>query len=54
MIGLIRLDSTWALDHIDPAKIDREMKGAALQLRLLIDRKGAGSEFTGWLDLPVG
>lgn len=53
MIGLIGLDSTWALDGIDPAEVDRGTREAALQLRLLIDRKGAGSEFTGWLDLPV-
>jgi glucose-6-phosphate isomerase len=29
------------------------MREAALQLQLLVDRKGAGSEYTGWLDLPV-
>jgi glucose-6-phosphate isomerase len=53
MGGLIRLDDTWALDHIDAEEIDGGMREAALQLQLLVDRKGAGSEYTGWLDLPV-
>jgi glucose-6-phosphate isomerase len=53
MSGLIRLDSTWALDHIDAEEIDGEMREAALQFQLLVDRKGAGSQYTGWLDLPV-
>ena len=53
MSGLIRLDDTWALDHIDAGTIDRGMKEAALHLQLLVDRKGAGSEYTGWIDLPV-
>lgn len=53
MNGLIRLDSTWALDQIDSVELDGRMKDAALQLQLLINRKGAGSEYTGWLDLPV-
>ncbi|MFZ2414212.1 MAG: glucose-6-phosphate isomerase, partial [Candidatus Cryosericum sp.] len=53
MSGLIKLDSTWALDHIDSGDIDEGMRSAALQLQLLLDRKGAGSEYTGWLDLPV-
>lgn len=53
MSGLIRLDDTWALDRVDAGAIDRGMREAALQLQLLVDRKGAGSEYTGWLDLPV-
>lgn len=53
MNGLIRLDDTWALDHIDAEEIDGGMREAALQLQLLVDRKGAGSEYTGWLDLPI-
>jgi glucose-6-phosphate isomerase len=53
MTGLIGLDSTWALDHIDPAEVDLGMKEAALQLQLLVDRRGAGSQYAGWLDLPV-
>ncbi|MCX6085369.1 MAG: glucose-6-phosphate isomerase [Caldiserica bacterium] len=53
MSGLIRLDSTWALDHIDAEQIDGETRGAALQLQVLVDRTGAGCEYTGWLDLPV-
>jgi len=53
MSGLIRLDDTWALDRIDAKQIDGGMTEAALQLQLLIDRKGAGSEYTGWLNLPV-
>lgn len=53
MGGLIRLDSAWALDHIDSREIDRGMADAVVQLQLLVDRRGAGSEYTGWLDLPV-
>lgn len=53
MSGLIRLDTTWALDQIDVEEIDGEMRGAALQLQLLVDRKGAGAEYTGWLNLPI-
>jgi glucose-6-phosphate isomerase len=53
MSGLIRLDDTWALDHIDAKEIDGGMREAPLQLQLLVDRKGAGSEYTGWLNLPV-
>lgn len=53
MGGLIELDSAWALDRIDPAEIDRGTADAALQLQLLLDRKGPGSKYAGWLDLPV-
>ena len=53
MSGPIRLDDTWALDRLDAKQIDRGITEAALQLQLLIDRKGAGSEYTGWLNLPV-
>ena len=53
MRGLIRLDSTWALDHLNAKEIDGEMGEAALQLQVLVDRRGAGSEYLGWLDLPV-
>jgi glucose-6-phosphate isomerase len=53
MNGLMRLDDTWALDHIDAEEIDRGMREATLQLQLLVDRKGAGSEYAGWLNLPV-
>jgi glucose-6-phosphate isomerase len=53
MSGLIRLDDTWALDHIDAEDIEGGMREAALQLQLLVDRKGPGFEYTGWLDLPV-
>ncbi|HWQ22351.1 MAG TPA: glucose-6-phosphate isomerase, partial [Clostridia bacterium] len=53
MGGLIGLDSTWALDRTDPGKIDQAVRNATLQLQILTDRKGAGCDFTGWLDLPV-
>jgi len=53
MSGLIRLDSTWALDHIDAEEIDGETREAALQLQVLVDRTGAGCEYAGWLDLPI-
>jgi glucose-6-phosphate isomerase len=50
---LMRLDDTWALDHVGAAELDGSMREAALQLQLLVDRKGAGAEYTGWLNLPV-
>jgi len=53
MSGLIHLDDTWALDHIDAKEIDGATRRAALNLQLLVDRSGAGSEYTGWLDLPA-
>lgn len=53
MSGMIRLDSTWALDQIDAKAIDGEMREAAAQLQILVERKGAGSEYTGWVNLPV-
>ena len=53
MSGLMQLDDTWALDHIDAEEVDGGMREAALQLQLLVDRKGAGSEYAGWLNLPV-
>jgi glucose-6-phosphate isomerase len=53
MSGPIRLDDTWALDHIDAEEIDGGMREATQQLQLLVDRKGAGSGYTGWLNLPV-
>ena len=48
----VELDLTYAselLDERDFAGIERETAGAA---RLLDGRRGAGSGFLGWLDLP--
>ncbi|MHB8106737.1 MAG: glucose-6-phosphate isomerase [Candidatus Cryosericum sp.] len=53
MSELIRLDDTWALDHVNAEQVDGNMREAALKLQLLVDRKGVGSEYTGWLNLPV-
>lgn len=50
---LIRLDDNWARDDLSDAEINEGLGNSVSQLQLLVDRKGAGSDFTGWLDLPV-
>ena len=47
---MVKVDLTGTSAFFDPAELD--FAAAAAAHRMLGDKSGAGSEFTGWLELP--
>ena len=47
---MVKVDLTGTSAFFDPAELD--FAAAAAAHRTLGDKSGAGSEFTGWLELP--
>lgn len=48
---MIKVDLSGASAFFDPAELD--FAAAASAHRMLTEKSGAGSDFTGWLELPT-
>lgn len=49
----VRFDGSAALKFADNNEIFQMNEQAELAKRLLVEKRGAGNDFTGWIDLPV-
>jgi glucose-6-phosphate isomerase len=53
MTRRVQADIHWAIDQFGTQMVDQSMDSATEQLNVLLSGKGAGSEYTGWLNLPA-
>lgn len=53
MAGMIRAETEWALDSMAGQDVTGALNEAVRHLGVLLERKGTGADYTGWINLPV-